>query len=187
MIELKQGNLESAKTRLEEMKSVFQIEGIKADWQNNVIMKDWDNYFFDILDCEIGLFEKKPDFDRILKDFGEDRIFLTQEYNLWNSFSRAVDFHDPPILRDYLPRAYLQNGDLDKAIEAYERLVKFNSESVDRRLIHPLNYYRLGKVYEQKGNKRKARANYRKFLKLWEDADPGIAEVEDAKKRLAEL
>ncbi len=43
----------------------------------------------------------------------------------------------------------------------------------------------LGKIYEQKSRKAKAAQHYEKFLDLWKDADPGIAEVEDAMKRLA--
>jgi len=45
----------------------------------------------------------------------------------------------------------------------------------------------LGKIYEQRGQKEKAIENYEKFLEFWKDADPGITEVEDAKKRLAGL
>jgi hypothetical protein len=49
------------------------------------------------------------------------------------------------------------------------------------------HFYMLGKIFEKKGWKGKAIDQYEKFLDLWKDADPGIAEVEDAKKRLAEL
>ncbi len=44
-----------------------------------------------------------------------------------------------------------------------------------------------GKIYEEKGWKGKAIEHYEKFLDLWKNADPGIAEVEDAEKRLAGL
>jgi hypothetical protein len=37
------------------------------------------------------------------------------------------------------------------------------------------------------GNTASAIEYYKKFLDLWKDADPGIAEVEDARKRLTEM
>ena len=43
------------------------------------------------------------------------------------------------------------------------------------------------KVLEKKSQKAKAIEHYERFLELWKNADPGIAEVEDARKRLAGL
>jgi serine/threonine protein kinase/Tfp pilus assembly protein PilF len=186
MIDMKQENLVSAKARLEEMSSVLQTEVIKKRWQRYPHLKDEDNYYYDILDFEICLFEGEPDIERGIKAFGKDREFPTRRYTLW-AIDEVIYMQDPHLVRDHIPRAYLQQGELDKAIDAYERLVTFDPESIDRRLIHPLYYYRLGQVYEQKGNKKKAKANYRKFLELCKDADPGIAEVEDAEKRLIDL
>ncbi len=50
-----------------------------------------------------------------------------------------------------------------------------------------IKFYWLGRIAEERGKKSEARKRYQKFLELWKDADPGITEVEDAKKRLAEL
>jgi hypothetical protein len=43
------------------------------------------------------------------------------------------------------------------------------------------------KIHEQIGKETKAIEHYEKFLSLWKDADPGVAEVQDVRKRMAGL
>jgi tetratricopeptide (TPR) repeat protein len=50
-----------------------------------------------------------------------------------------------------------------------------------------MNYYYLGELYEKKGRKAKSIQSYEKFLSLWKDADMRTAELEKARRRLAEL
>jgi tetratricopeptide (TPR) repeat protein len=53
--------------------------------------------------------------------------------------------------------------------------------------IYVISFYNLGRIYEQQGDTSKAIEHYEKFFDLWKDADPGIPEAEDARKRLAGL
>jgi tetratricopeptide (TPR) repeat protein len=89
--------------------------------------------------------------------------------------------------RVFLAQAYREKGEIDQAIEVYERFTDPNSETRDGRLIYPRIYYELAKLYETKGRKAKAIKLYEKFLSLWKDADSGLPEVEDARKRRADL
>ena len=50
-----------------------------------------------------------------------------------------------------------------------------------------LKHYKLAKIHEKLNDLETAKKEYEKFLELWKDADPDIAEIEDAKRRLAEL
>jgi tetratricopeptide (TPR) repeat protein len=92
-----------------------------------------------------------------------------------------------PFNQDVWARAYVANGELDKAIAKYEELITFDPNSSDRRIVHPKYHYELAKLYEEKGLFAKAIGQYELFLDLWKEADRGLAELEDAKQRLASL
>jgi tetratricopeptide (TPR) repeat protein/TolB-like protein len=96
-------------------------------------------------------------------------------------------FYNYPAERDVLARAFVRKGALDDAIAEYERLVTFDPDSNDRRLIYAQFHYRLGVLYEQSGQTGKATGQYEKFLEICGDADPELAEVTDARRRMAAL
>ncbi|MGB9006742.1 MAG: tetratricopeptide repeat protein, partial [Candidatus Aminicenantales bacterium] len=167
LIDLKQGRIESAKSRWEKYVSLETTKTAPPYWK-------------DFFRGEILLAERKP---------GEAISLLEKTPplrcpKLWNA-STLIDYN--MFSKDVLALAYQQNGDLDKAIAEYERLTTFDPKSVEHFLIHPKYYFRLAGLYEAKGLKAKAAENYKRFLDLWKDADPGQSEVEEAQKRLAGL
>ena len=68
-----------------------------------------------------------------------------------------------------------------------QRITKLTTGRTGYGDIYVKSFYMLGKIHEQKGWKDKAIKHYEKFLNLWKDADPGIPEVTDAKRRLTAL
>jgi tetratricopeptide (TPR) repeat protein len=90
--------------------------------------------------------------------------------------------HLPPssgldLYEDCLANAYLQAGRLDEAIHEYQRILHLNPN-------YPLAEYHLAQAYERKGEDGSARAAYQRFLETWSHADPGTAEVVEARKNV---
>jgi tetratricopeptide (TPR) repeat protein len=101
--------------------------------------------------------------------------------------TQNIFFYNVPFRKDGLARAYLKIGDATNAIAEYERLLSFAPERKERFIRYPRYHYDLARLYEEQGLKDKARERYQRFLFLWENADPGLPEFVDAKKRFETL
>jgi len=102
-------------------------------------------------------------------------------------YQHSIGADDHSLFIDSLASAYFQTGDLEKAIEEYERITNLTSGRFYQGDTYAKSFYMLGKIFEQQANKAKAIEHYERFLDLWKDADPGLPEVADARKRLAGL
>ena len=120
------------------------------------------------------------------------------EFNKSN-YSKAIEFYKEAIpllsatsslhlrLAYHAGLAYYKAGDLANARREYERAVSLTTGRQSLGDLYAKSFFMLGKIHEQQGETAKAIEHYEKFLDLWKDADPGIAEVEDAHERLAGL
>jgi len=88
------------------------------------------------------------------------------------------------VFYDTLARAQFESGDLDASRQTYEKITRLTTGRRNDGDIHARALWRLGRIAEAEGEPAVARGYYRRFLALWKDADPGLAEVEDATARL---
>jgi len=68
---------------------------------------------------------------------------------------------------------------------AGDRISTLTTDRLGWGAIYSRSYYHLGQIAERHGDAARAREYYRKFLEIWKDADPGLLEVAEAKRRLA--
>ena len=171
LVDLRQGRIDSAKSRLGKMKSL--LPEIDPTNKNEL------EFFYDILQGEVYLAEGSVD----------QAIAVMEKASPLGRppLIQYILFYNMPAMKDVLARVYRENGEIDKAIAEYVRLITFDPDAEERCLIHPKYHYRLAQLYEQKGWRGKAIEQYEKFLDLWKDAVPGIAEVEDARERLEDI
>ena len=160
---VKMKSLAEAQKTAEELKQIVE-EGMNSKWMRN----------YHSLTGLMKLEKKK--FSEAIQDF--KKYLSLKSYGPLLRSVRVIDF---------LALAYYGSGDVEKAKEEYERITSLTDGRLTAGDIYAKSFYKLGKIYEQQGNKSKAIEHYQKFLDLWKDADPGIPEVDDAKKRLAAM
>ncbi|MCK5454313.1 MAG: tetratricopeptide repeat protein, partial [Calditrichia bacterium] len=170
LVDVKAGRIDSAQSRLAEMKSFIQ---------NWMPLKKEVIYNFHVLQSEIWL--AKDSVDKAIEEYKKvsdvESPGLVSQWLIIHNLSSS----------DILARAYIQKGDLDKAIAEYEQMITFDPNKGDRRLIHPRYHYRLAKLYEESGQVEKAILRYKRFLEIWKNADDDLPEKIDAQERLATL
>jgi len=130
----------------------------------------------------LGLIElERKNYSSAIANFKEAISLLPYELGLEPFTSDQAVFAGPLAL------AYYDSGDKEKAREEYEKILTLTTGKLYYGDIYARSLYWLGRIYEEEGLSGKAIEHYQRFLDFWKDADPGTAEVEDARKRLAGL
>jgi serine/threonine protein kinase/Tfp pilus assembly protein PilF len=167
MVLIKKGDYETAESKAEYIKKKIQ------DNKLDVILMDF--YYLLIAELHIAQNEGQMSADIVEKFSGSARMTSAHYWHI-------------------LARIHELQGDWDKAVKTYQRSYS-NTQLTYWGISDPFYFYRsaslfdyrIGKLYEKKGDTAKAIAHLAKFIERWKDADPGQPELEDAKERLAAL
>jgi tetratricopeptide (TPR) repeat protein/predicted Ser/Thr protein kinase len=103
--------------------------------------------------------------------------------------SRALELDEPRLyIQTMLAEMYMKAGRLGEAVGLLETaLRRYDPARSLGAFWNVRAYYLLGRAYEESGWDAKAIEQYETFLDLWKDADPGIAQIDDARRRVARL
>jgi len=82
--------------------------------------------------------------------------------------------------------AYLKIRDGEKAATEFQKIIEHRTV-VTNSVLGALAHLQIGRAYAMSGETTKAKAAYEDFLALWEDADPDIPILKQARAEYAKL
>lgn len=163
LIYAKMGSLEKAQEAADELKTRID----KGIYKNEI------RIYYDLM----GSIElKKGNFSKS-KDYIEKAMPLYPYGPLAKSATAC----------ETLAFACYESGDLKKAQEEFIKITKLTTGRIYYGHIYARAFYILGRIFEEQGDTAKAIEHYEKFLELWEDADSGLPEIDDARSRLSKI
>ncbi len=90
------------------------------------------------------------------------------------------------FFREGLARTYLAHGEKENAAKALEELLDSGYERLSHPVIYVQALFRLGVLKGEQGEKQASRRYLESFLEHWGRADWDLADVRDARRRLAQ-
>ena len=84
-----------------------------------------------------------------------------------------------------LGEAYLAAGRHEDAIRQFEKIAAAGHERIANPIEFVRSFYRLGTLYEQRGDSVKAREMYRRFVGYWKDGDLDRERIAEAQRKLS--
>lgn len=163
-----------------EMDSIEEAQRI-AEELNGVIQKGMNEKemrYYHHLKGSIAF--KINNFREAIGHFKKAISFLPYQYPWIPRNNHALFFES-------LASAYYRAGDLESAQNEYEKIISLSAGRLNYGDIYAKTFYKLGKIYEERGWKKKAIEHYEKFLDLWKDANANLPEITDAEKRILAL
>ena len=160
----------------EAQRTADELRNLIENWLNRKLMR----YYYH-LKGRIEL--EKENFSRALGNLKKAIALLPFQHYEWH-FQLPMAHS---LFLESLAFAYYKSNDFEAAQEEYEKIINLTIGKLWYGDIFASSFYRLAKVFEQMGERKKAIKEYKKFLTLLKEADPGNLEVVDAKKRLTAL